>query len=105
MFCKKVKPKYIPKRQQKKYFSIIVQAGSSIQSGMKRGAFINHVEGSGAFDLYEPDPYKNTLRLSTQIQGFINIKYIGLGGKIFSTINKEKSFWEFRLTIFVGKLR
>ncbi len=88
-----------------KYFSIIVQAGPSLQSGMKRGAFIRRVEGSGAYDFYEEDPYKNTLGLSTQIQGFINIKYVGLGGKIFSTVNKERSFWGVGLNIFLGKLR
>ena len=88
-----------------KYFSIIVQVGPSLQSGMKRGAFIKRVEGSGSYDFYEEDPYKNTLGLSTQIQGFINIKYVGLGGKIFSTVNKERSFWGIGLNIFLGKLR
>ncbi len=88
-----------------KYFSIAAQAGPSIQSGMKRGEFIKRVEGSGAFDFYESDPYKNTLGLSTQIQGFINLKYVGLGGKIFSTINKEKTFWGVGLNLSVGKLR
>jgi hypothetical protein len=88
-----------------KYFSVVVQAGPSIQSGMKRGTFIRRVEGSSFVDIYEEDPYKNTLGLSTQIQAFINIKYIGLGGKFFSTINKEKSFWGVGLNIFMGKLR
>jgi hypothetical protein len=72
---------------------------------MKRITFIRRVEGSSFVDIYEEDPYKNTLGLSTQIQAFINIKYIGLGGKVFSTINKEKSFWGVGLNIFMGKLR
>jgi hypothetical protein len=88
-----------------KYFTIAMQAGPSIQSGMKRGAFIERFEGSGTYDYYESDPYKNTLGLSTQIQGFINIKYVGLGGKVFSTINKERTFWGISLNLFLGKLR
>ena len=88
-----------------KYFTIALQAGPSIQSGIKRGAFIRRVEGSSAFDMYESDPYKNTLGLSTQLQGFINIKYVGLGGKIFSSINKERTFWGLGINVFIGKLR
>lgn len=88
-----------------KYFTIAVQAGPSLQSGMKRGAFIRRVEGSSAFDMYEPDPYKNAIGLATQLQGFINIKYVGLGGKIFSSINKERTFWGVGINIFIGKLR
>lgn len=88
-----------------KYFTIALQAGLSIQSGIKRGAFIRRVEGSSAFNMYESDPYKNTLGLSTQLQGFINIKYVGLGGKIFSSINKERTFWGLGINVFIGKLR
>lgn len=88
-----------------KYFTIALQAGPSLQSGIKRGAFIRRVEGSSAFDMYESDPYKNAIGLTSQIQGFINIKYVGLGGKIFSSINKEKTFWGVGINIFVGKLR
>lgn len=88
-----------------KYFTIALQAGPSLQAGMKRGEFIRSFEGSGTYNYYEPDPYKNTLGFSTQIQGFINIKYVGLGGKIFSSINKERTFWGVGLNIFLGKLR
>ncbi len=88
-----------------KYFTIALQAGPSVQSGMKRGAFIKRIEGSGTYDFYEEDPYKNTLGLTTQIQGFINIKYVGLGGKIYSSINKERTFWGISFNLFLGKLR
>lgn len=76
-----------------KYFTIALQAGPSLQSGMKRGKFIKRIEGSGAFDFYESDPYQNAIGLATQLQGFINLKYVGLGGKIFSSVNQEKTFW------------
>lgn len=88
-----------------KYFTIALQAGPSLQSGMKRGAFIKRIEGSGTYDFYESDPYKNSIGLTTQLQGFINIKYVGLGGKIFSSINKERTFWGVGINIFLGKLR
>lgn len=88
-----------------KYFTIALQAGPNLQSGMKRGAFINSFEGSSTYYYYEPDPYKNAIGLTTQLQGFINIKYVGLGGKIFSSINKEKTFWGLGINIFLGKLR
>lgn len=88
-----------------KYFTITLQTGPSLQSGMKRGEFISSFEGSGTYEYYEPEPYKNTVGLSTQLQGFINLKYVGLGGKIFSSINKERSFWGLGINIFIGKLR
>lgn len=88
-----------------KYFTIALEAGPSLQSGMKRGKFINSFEGSGTYYYYESDPYKNAVGLTTQLQGFINIKYVGLGGKIFSSINKERTFWGLGINIFVGKLR
>lgn len=88
-----------------KYFTIALQAGPSLQSGMKRGKFINSFEGSSTYEYYESDPYKNTIGLTTQLQGFINIKYVGLGGKIFSSINKERTFWGIGISIFAGKLR